>query len=102
MSQLFAWGGQSIGVSALATVLPKNTQDWSPLERTGWISLQSKGLSRVFSNTTVQKHQYLKSFKKILFNIEGLFVKEVFNSALFFWIMIIFFYLLLNIFSERN
>ena len=57
MSQLFAWGGQSIGVSALASVLPKNTQDWSPLEWTGWISLQSKGLSRVFSNTTVQKHQ---------------------------------------------
>ena len=58
MSQLFAWGGQSIGVSALASVLPVNTQDWSPLEWTGWISLQSKGLSRVFSNTTVQKHQF--------------------------------------------
>ena len=58
MSQLFAWGGQSIGVSALASVLPKNTQDWSPLEWTGWISLQSKRLSRVFSNTTVQKHQF--------------------------------------------
>ena len=57
MSQLFTWGGQSIGVSALASFLPKNTQDWS-LERTGWISLQSKGLSRVFSNTTVQKHQF--------------------------------------------
>jgi len=58
MSQLFAWGGQSIGVSALAPFLPKNTQGWSPLEWTGWISLQSKGLSRVFSNTTVQKHQF--------------------------------------------
>ena len=58
MSQLFAWGGHSIGVSALASFLPKNTQDWSPLERTGWISLQCKGLSRVFSNTTVQKHQF--------------------------------------------
>jgi len=58
MSQLFAWGSQSIGVSALASFLPKNTQDWSPLEWTGWISLQSKGLSRVFSNTTVQKHQF--------------------------------------------
>ena len=58
MSQLFAWGGQSIGVTASASVLPKNTQDWSPLGRTGWISLQSKGLSRVFSNTTVQKHQF--------------------------------------------
>ena len=59
MSQLFAWGGQSIRVSASASVLPKNTQDWSPSEWTGWISLQSKGLSRVFSNTTVQKHQFL-------------------------------------------
>ena len=49
----------SIGLSALASVLPMNTQDWSPLEWTGWISLQSKGLSRVFSNTTVQKHQFL-------------------------------------------
>ena len=58
MSQLFAWGGQSIGASALASVLPMNTQDWSPLEWTGWISLQSKGLSRAFSNTTVQKHQF--------------------------------------------
>ena len=58
MSQLFTWGGQSIGVSASASVLPMNTQDWSPLEWTGWISLQSKGLSRVFSNTTVQKHQF--------------------------------------------
>ena len=57
MSQFFAWGGQSIGVSALASVLPINTQDWS-LGWTGWISLQSKGLSRVFSNTTVQKHQF--------------------------------------------
>ena len=58
MSQLFAWGGQSIGVSASASVLPMNTQDWSPSGWTGWISLQSKGLSRVFSNTTVQKHQF--------------------------------------------
>ena len=58
MSQLFAWGGQSIGVSASVSVLPMNTQDWSPLGWTGWISLQSKGLSRVFSNTTVQKHQF--------------------------------------------
>ena len=58
MSQLFASGGQSIGVSASTSVLPMNTQDWSPSEQTGWISLQSKGLSRVFSNTTVQKHQF--------------------------------------------
>ena len=65
MSQLFAWGGQSTGVSALASFLPKKSQGWSTLEWTGWISLQSKGLSRVFSkttvqsNTTVQKHQFL-------------------------------------------
>ena len=58
MSQLFTWGGQSFGVSASASVLIMNTQDWSPLKWTGWISLQSKGLSRVFSNTTVQKHQF--------------------------------------------
>ena len=58
MSQLFASGGQSTGVSASASVLPMNTQDWSPLGWTGWISLQSKGLSRVFSSTTVQKHQF--------------------------------------------
>ena len=58
MSQLFTWGGQSIGVSVSASVLPINTQDWSPLGWTGWISLQSRGLSRVFSNTTVQKHQF--------------------------------------------
>ena len=57
-NQLFVWGGQSIGVSALASILPKDTQGWSPLGWTGWISLQSKGLSRVFSNTTVQKHQF--------------------------------------------
>ena len=60
MSQLFTWGGQSTGVSALASILPMNTQDWSLLEWTGWISLQSKGLSRVFSNTTVQKHQFFR------------------------------------------
>ena len=61
MSQLFTSGGQSIGVSGSTSVLPVNTQDWSPLEWTGWISLQSKGLSRVFSNTTVQKHQFFKA-----------------------------------------
>ena len=61
MSQLFAWGGQSIGVSASTPILPMNTQDWSPLGWTGWISLQSKGLSRVFSNTTVQKHQFVST-----------------------------------------
>ena len=58
MSHLFASGGQSIGVSASISVLPTNTQDWSPLGWTGWISLQSRGLARVFSNTTVQKHQF--------------------------------------------
>ena len=58
MSQLFTWGGQSAGVSASASVRPVNPQDWSPLGWTGWIFLQSKGLSRVFSNTTVQKHQF--------------------------------------------
>ena len=57
-SQLFAWGGQSIGVSALASFLPKKSQGWPPLEWTGWISLQSKGFSRVFFNTTVQNHQF--------------------------------------------
>ena len=60
-SQLYVSGGQSIGVSASASVLPMNTQDWSPLGWTGWISLQSKGLSRVFSNTTVQKHLLLSA-----------------------------------------
>ena len=61
MSQHFAWGGQSIGVSAWSSVLPMNTQDWSPLGWTDWIFLQSKGLSRVFSNTTVQKHQFFST-----------------------------------------
>ena len=61
MSQLFPSGGQSIGISASASLLPMNTQDWSPLGWTGWISLQSKGLSSVFSNTTVQKHQFFST-----------------------------------------
>ena len=66
MSQLFAWGGQNIGVSALVSVLPMNTQDWTPRTVhhpgwTGWISLQSKGLSRDFSSTTVQKHQFFSA-----------------------------------------
>ena len=61
MSQLFAWGGQSTGVSALASFPPKKSQGCSPSEWTGWISLQSKGLSRVFSNTTVQKHQFFSA-----------------------------------------
>ena len=58
MSQLFAWGGQSTGASALASFLPNKFQGWSPSEWPGWISLQSKGLSRVFANNTVQKHQF--------------------------------------------
>ena len=62
MSQLFTSGGQRTGVSASASVLPMNTQDWFPLGWTGWISLQSKGLSRVFSNTTVQKHLQHSAF----------------------------------------
>ena len=61
VSQFFIWGGQSTGVSALASFLPKKSQGWSPSEWTGWISLQSKGLSRVFSNTTVQKHQFFSA-----------------------------------------
>ena len=72
MSQFFAWGGQSTGVSALASFLPKNTQGWSPLEWTGWISLQSKGLSRVFSNTAVQKHQFKK--KKHRFTLIAMYI----------------------------
>ena len=69
VSQLSASGVQSIGVSASPSVLPMNTQDWSPLGWTGWISLKSKGLSRVFSNTTVQKHQFFGLFK---LNLKGL------------------------------
>ena len=68
VSQLFVWGGQSTGVSASASFLPKNTQDWSPLEWTGWMSLQSKGLSRVFSNTTVQKQQFFGAQPSSQFN----------------------------------
>ena len=61
MSHLFAWGGQNTGVSALASFLPKKSQGWSPSEWTGWISVQFKGLSRVFTNTTVQKHQFFSA-----------------------------------------
>ena len=68
MSQLFTWGGQSTGLSALASFLPKKSWDWSPLEWTGWLSLQSKGLSRVFSNTTVQKHQFFGAQLSSQFN----------------------------------
>ena len=68
VSQLFAGGGQSTGVSALASFLPKKSQGWSPSEWTGWISLLSKGLSRVFSNTTVQKHQFFGAQLSLLSN----------------------------------
>ena len=68
MSQLFTSGGQSIWVSASASVPPMNTQDWSPLGWTGWISLQSKGLLRVFSNTTVQKHHFFSTQLSLEFN----------------------------------
>ena len=68
ISQLFASGGQSIGVSASTSVLPMNIQDWFPLGWTGWISLQSKGLSRVFSNTTVQKNQFFGTQLSLLSN----------------------------------
>ena len=76
VSQLFAWGGQSIEVSALASFLPKNAQDWFPLGWTGWISLQSKGLSRVFSNTTVQTHQFF-----------GAQLSSQFNSHIHTWLL---------------
>ena len=69
-SQHFAWGGQSIGVSALTSVLPMNTQDRSPLGWPGWNSLQSKGLSRVFSNTTVQKHQFWTLQRSAFFTVQ--------------------------------
>ena len=75
MSQLFAWGGQSTGVSALASFLPKKSQGWSPSEWTGWISLQSKGLSRVFSNTTAQGITPLSLF---------------FNNCIYFWLCWVF------------
>ena len=74
VSQLFTWGGQSTGVSASASVLPMNTQDWSPIGWTGWISLQYKELSKVFSNTTVQKHQFF-----------GAQLSSQFNSHLHTW-----------------
>ena len=92
MSQLFAWGSQSTGVLASTSVPPMNTQDWSPLGWTGWISLQSKGLSRIFSNTTIQKHQFfgtqlnfvlaLNSQRKIYLRISSKDFYTVFNEAL--------------------
>ena len=81
MNQLVTWGGQSIGVSASASVLPMNTQDWSLLGWTGWISLQSKGLSRVFSNTTVQKHQF---FSAITVQSQGIWFRPYLNGLVVF------------------
>ena len=81
MSQLSTSGGPSTGVSASTSVLPMNTQDWSPLRWTGWISLQSKGLSRVFSNTTVQKHQFCTQGYYILTN--GQFNKRISDWQVF-------------------
>ena len=85
MSQLFPWGGQSTGVSALASVLPINTQDWSPLEQTGWISLQTKGLSRVFSNTTVQKASILQHSAFFMVQLSHLYVTTGKTTALTIW-----------------
>ena len=80
MSQLFAWSGQSIGVSASASVLPVNTQDWFPSEWTDWISLQSKGLSRV--NTTVQKHQFFGAQLSSQSNCRSL---QIVQELTFYW-----------------
>ena len=77
MSQLFASGGRNIGVSASASVLKMNIRDWFPLGWTGWISLLSKGFSRVFSNTTVQKHQFLyRKLIQVELNIQILTVRK--------------------------
>ena len=81
MSQLFTWGGQSIGVSAATSVLSVNTQDWSPLGLTGWISLQSKGLSRVFSNTTVQKHHKVSIISLRLVSVMSYFGIDTHDST---------------------
>ena len=112
MRQLVAWGGQSIGVSALASVFPMNTQDWSPLEWTGWISLQSKGLSRVFSNSTVQKHQF---FGAHLITHQPLLITQQLTAQLQTQILVSFYFLvkfctsqmsfnfwLPNLFSAKN
>ena len=83
MSQLFTWGGQSTGVSVLVSFLPKNTQGWSPSEWTGWISLLSKGLSRVFSNTTVQKHQFCCTSLLVSLNFQFSSVQSLSHVQLF-------------------
>ena len=98
MSQLLAWGGQSTGVSALASFLPKKSQGWSPLEWTGWIFLHSKGLSRVFSNTTVQKNQFFGAQPSSQFNShihtfstlqnQSLYISSPLSSKLFHWFIL--------------
>ena len=85
MSQLLAWGGQSIGVSASTSVLPVDTQGWSPLGWTGWISLQSKGLARVFSNTTVQKHQFFGTSAFFMVQFSHPYMKTGKTKALTRW-----------------
>ena len=77
MSQFFKLGGQSIGVSASTSVLPMNTQDWSSLGSTGWTSLQSKGLSRVFSNTTVKKQQFFGTQLSLFFIFSAFFIVQL-------------------------
>ena len=94
VSQLFAWGGQSTGVSSLASFLAKNTQDWSPLEWTGWISLQSKGLSRVFSNTTVKWSEVSQSCPTLCDPIDcclpGSSIHGIFQARVLEWVAISF------------
>ena len=87
LTQFFAWGGQSIGVSASASVLPMNIRDWFPLGLTDWISLQSKGLSRVFSNTTVQKQHFgVQMYNRL----KGRRTREIITGSLytFLWTII--------------
>ena len=85
MSQIFARGGQSTGVSALVSFLPKKSQGWSPSEWTGWISLQSMGLSRVFSNTTVQKHQFFGAQLSLIVQLAHPYMTTVKTIALTRW-----------------
>ena len=87
-SQFFSWGGKSIRVSASASVLPVNTQDWSPLGWTGWISLQSKGLSRVFSNITVQKHQFFGAQPSFLVQLSHPYMTTGKTIALTRWTLV--------------
>ena len=82
MSQFFASGGQTIGVSASISIFPMNIQDWFPLGWTGWISLQSKGLSRVFSNTTVQKHQFLGAQLSVILEPPKIVSPSIFHEVM--------------------